>query len=114
MGPTPYSVLNENRKTNAKLSVRLFVRNVTQECRSLLSMMLDPSESLRPSAETCLRHSWFSDDRPDLQNMLILNRNYQAIQRLFLQQENHRNLDEYLAAVLNSSKASESLLDKQL
>jgi calcium/calmodulin-dependent protein kinase I len=52
-------ILNANRRQNPKLLVRLLVKSPTKECKSLLSMMLDPNPDSRPSAEQCLQHSWF-------------------------------------------------------
>ena len=41
-GHTPQEVLLQNTTQNPKLVVRLFVKQVSQECRSLLTLMLDP------------------------------------------------------------------------
>jgi len=41
-GGTVNEVLRGNKNQNPKLSVRLFVKNVSFECRSLLNIMLEP------------------------------------------------------------------------
>ena len=74
-GQTPKEVILANRDQNPKLSVRLFVTNVSAECRSLLYLMLDPNPQLRVDPEACLNHSWFLQDHAALQELLFLNKN---------------------------------------
>lgn len=66
IGRTAHDIIRANRNQNPKLSVRLFVKNVSHECRSLLSIMLEPNSNMRAGAEACLSHSWFLKDKDDL------------------------------------------------
>ncbi len=61
-GRTPNEVIMANRNQNPKLSVRLFVKQVSNDCRSLLNMMLDPQPHHRVSSEAGLNHPWFKQD----------------------------------------------------
>lgn len=53
-GTSADEVIMANMKQNPKLAVRLFVKNVSFECRSLLNMMIEKKPELRASTEECL------------------------------------------------------------
>lgn len=62
-GASGKEVILANKNQNPRLSVRLFVKQVSEECRSLLNMMLEPTHDQRASTEECLQHTWFKQDR---------------------------------------------------
>ncbi|TNV85594.1 hypothetical protein FGO68_gene9720 [Halteria grandinella] len=59
---------------------------VTQDCRSLIVAMLEESQNARPSAEHCLKHPWFRQDREALDKSLFINQNVNEIEIIFQSQ----------------------------
>lgn len=68
-------MLIANKYQNPYSAVQTKVSNVSPECKNLLLSMLQVTGDLRPSAEECITHKWFSKDREALQNSLLINKN---------------------------------------
>lgn len=75
---TPKDMLHANKYANPYSMVQLRVTTMSPDCKHLLHWMLQTHPSNRPSAEQCLKHRWFSEDRDAIQSSLYLNRNTNA------------------------------------
>jgi serine/threonine protein kinase len=66
------------------LIVRRQMLNASPECKDLLLKMLDVEPHSRPSAEKCIQHPWFSQDRDALQSSLLINKNSELLASMVL------------------------------
>ena len=69
-------VLNKNRWFDGGKKVDEYCMSFSKNCRDLIKMMLVQAQKIRPSAEECLRHPWFSDQKKIIQRLLQANVKY--------------------------------------
>ena len=58
-GKVEGEILRNNRRVNPQLFIEKECIRVSEQCRSLLKLMLSPTQIGRPTAEQCLKHEWF-------------------------------------------------------
>ena len=49
--------------------------NISPDGKDLLLKMLETNPAKRPTAEECLEHPWFENDREAIQGSLLINKN---------------------------------------
>ncbi|TNV86128.1 hypothetical protein FGO68_gene14551 [Halteria grandinella] len=99
-GRNAQEMLFANKYQNPYSTVQLKVTGVSADCKHLLLWMLQTTPESRPTAEQCINHKWFQQDREALQSSLFINKNPQLIASYFNNPINEINPQEFVSFII--------------